>query len=105
MEAINEAIKFLRTISPMYSAETVRDAYEYKLLAAVTQCDKIKQEMNRSRELGLSESSIHHNYSNMYIQALENVITAKKQLEMLDMGTIEELTRQKIKMLEDACKF
>ena len=105
MEAINEAIKFLRTISPIYTPERVRESYEHKLKEAVTQCDKIKHEMNRSRELGLSESSIHHNYSNMYIQALEKVITAKKQLKMLEMGTIEELTRQKIQILEEACKF
>jgi predicted RecB family nuclease len=32
---------------------------------------------------------------------LEAVIAAKKTLEMMDIGTVEELTRQKIAILEE----
>lgn len=104
MERINEAIRFLRTISPG-ATDSVRNAYQLHLIDMVDQCNKVKNEMNRLRGLGESETSIHHNHSNMYIQALEKVIAAQKKLEMLEMGTIEELTRQKIKILEDQCKF
>jgi hypothetical protein len=37
----------------------------------------------------------------MHIQLLEQVIAAKKTLAMMDMGTVEELTRQKIAILEE----
>jgi len=37
----------------------------------------------------------------MHIQLLEAVIAAKKTLEMMDVGTVEELTRQKIAILEE----
>jgi predicted RecB family nuclease len=37
----------------------------------------------------------------MHIQLLEAVIAAKKTLEMIDIGTVEELTRQKIAILEE----
>jgi predicted RecB family nuclease len=37
----------------------------------------------------------------MHIQLLEGVIAAKKTLAMMDVGTVEELTRQKIAILEE----
>ena len=36
-----------------------------------------------------------------HIQLLEAVIAAKKALAMMDVGTVEELTRQKIAILEE----
>jgi hypothetical protein len=37
----------------------------------------------------------------MHISLLEQVISAKKTLAMMDVGTVEELTRQKIAILEE----
>jgi hypothetical protein len=37
----------------------------------------------------------------MHIQLLEQVLAAKKALVMMDVGTVEELTRQKIAILEE----
>jgi hypothetical protein len=105
MEQINEAIRFLRGRPPLFTADADREAREQDLKYAMKQLISIKNEMDRLRELGESETSIHHSYSNMYIQALEKVIMIKKQLKMLEMGTIEELTRRKIKILEDQCEF
>ena len=44
---------------------------------------------------------VYIQFSQMHIQLLEAVIAAKKTLEMMDIGTVEELTRQKIAILEE----
>lgn len=47
------------------------------------------------------QKSVHQSYSYTHIQLLENIIRTKKSIEMLEMGTVEELTRQKIVLLEE----
>jgi len=37
----------------------------------------------------------------MHIQLLEQVINAKKSLKMMELETVEELTRHKIAILEE----
>ncbi len=47
------------------------------------------------------QKSVHQSFSVTHIQLLEQVILAKKTLAMMDMGPIEEMTRQKIAILEE----
>jgi hypothetical protein len=47
------------------------------------------------------QKSVYMQFSHQHIHLLEAVIAAKKALEMLDIGTMEELTRQKIAILEE----
>jgi hypothetical protein len=44
---------------------------------------------------------VYQTVSHTHIHLLEKVIAAKKALVMMDMGTVEELTRQKIAILEE----
>jgi hypothetical protein len=60
---------------------------------------------NKCRLRGVEETEIqkevYRSFSHMHMQLLEQVISAKKTLAMMDMGTVEELTRQKIAILEE----
>lgn len=60
---------------------------------------------NKLRLRGVDEFEIQKNvysqFSHRHIQLLEQVISTKKALAMTDVGTVEELTRQKIAILEE----
>jgi hypothetical protein len=47
------------------------------------------------------QKSVHESFSVMHVQLLAQVILAKKTLAMMDMGTMVEMTRQKIAILEE----
>lgn len=107
---VNEAIKFARDMPQnRWDYGKAREMYENQLKQAFVRLEehktKISEMENKCRIRGVDESEIqkgvHQAFSHMYIQILEQIITYKKTLEMIDMGTIEELTRQKIKILED----
>jgi hypothetical protein len=107
---INEAIKFARNIPQnKWDYGKAREMHETQLKQAFVRLEehktKISEMESKCRIRGVDESeiqkSLYQSFSHMYIQILEQIITCKKTLEMIDMGTIEELTRQKIKILED----
>ena len=64
---------------------------------------KISEIENKCRLRGVEETeiqkSVHQSFSHMHIQLLEQVIECKKTLA--ELGTVEELTRQKIAILEE----
>ena len=66
---------------------------------------KISEFESKCRIRGVDESeiqkSVHQSFSHHHIQLLEAVISAKKTLANMDNGTVEDLTRQKIAILEE----
>ena len=66
---------------------------------------KISEFESKCRLRGVDESEIkkgvYQSFSHHHIQLLEAVISAKKTLANMDNGTVEDLTRQKIAILED----
>ena len=65
---------------------------------------KVSEIETKCRLRGVEETEIQratHQSSCVYIQLLEQVIASKKALHMMDVGTVEELTRQKIAILEE----
>jgi len=59
----------------------------------------------RCRSRGVDEKEIqkemYRGFSHGHISCLERVLEAKKQLDFLEMGSVEELTRKKIAILEE----
>jgi hypothetical protein len=107
---INEAIKFARNIPQnKWDYVKAREVHENQLKQAFVRLEehktKISEMESKCRIRGVDESEIqkgvYQSFSQMYIQILEQIIACKKTLAMMDMGTMEELTRQKIKILED----
>ena len=73
-----------------------------RLLHHVTQISEFE---SKCRLRGVTEAEIQKNvynsFSHQHIHLLETVIAAKKTLAMMDIGTVEELTRRKIALLEE----
>ena len=108
---INEALKYVKnsggTPQNKWDYGKMREMHENnlkearkRLAAHETQISELE---SRCRLRGVDESEIqkgvYSQFSHMHIHFLEAVITAKKTLEMMDIGTVEELTRQKIAIL------
>jgi hypothetical protein len=85
-----------------------REMYENNLKEARKRLEdhktKISEFESKCRLRGVDETEIQKNvynqFSQRHIQLLEGIIAAKKTLAMMDVGTVEELTRQKIAILE-----
>ena len=107
---VNEALQHAGVIPQnKWDYGKYREMYETNLKEALKRLEehkrKISEMENMCRLNGVDETeiqkSIHFGYSHMHIQLLEQVISAKKVLTMMDMGSVEELTRQKIAILEE----
>jgi tRNA U54 and U55 pseudouridine synthase Pus10 len=99
---INEAIKYVRNIPQnKWDYGKYREMYENNVKEALKRLNDHKVRVSECRLRGMDESEIHRSFSNEHIQLLEAVIAAKKTLAMMDAGTVEELTRQKIAILEE----
>ena len=108
---INEALKYVKN-----SGGTPQNKWDYgkmyemhennlkealkRLAAHETQISEFE---SRCRLRGVDETEIrkgvYQSFSHMHVQLLEAVIAAKKTLAMMDIGTVEDLTRQKIAIL------
>jgi hypothetical protein len=83
--------------------------YENNLKEALKRLEdhktKISETEIKYRLRGVDESeiqkSVYSQFAHQHIQLLEQVISAKKSLAMMDAGTVEELARQKIAILEE----
>jgi hypothetical protein len=109
MDQINEALKHASGIPQnKWDYGKYREMYENNLKEARKRLEdhktKISEFESKCRLRGVDESeiqkSVHQSFSQMHIQLLEGIIAAKKSLSMMDAGTVEELTRQKIAILE-----
>jgi hypothetical protein len=107
---VNEALKYAVGIPQnKWDYGKYREMYENNLKEAQKRLEDHKTKTfemeNKLRLRGVDETEIQKNvyshFSQMHIQLLEAVIAAKKTLEMIDIGTVEELTRQKIAILEE----
>lgn len=104
---VNEALKHSRNI-PQNKLD-YQEMYENNLKEAHKRLEEHKRNIsemeNKCRLRGFDETEvqkeIHRSFSHIHIQLLEQVLSAKKALAMLDMGSVEELTRQKIMILEE----
>ena len=110
IDQINEALKHASGIPQnKWDYGKYREMYENNLKEARKRLEdhktKISEFESKCRLRGVDESEIHKNvysqFSQMHIQLLEGIIAAKKKLVMMDAGTVEDLTRQKIAILED----
>jgi len=107
---INEALKYAVGIPQnKWDYGKYREMYENNLKAAQKRLEDHKTKISeieiKCRLRGVDESeiqkSVYNQFSHQYIQLLEQVLAAKKALAMMDVGTVEELTRQKIVILEE----
>jgi hypothetical protein len=107
---VNEALKYVGNIPQnKWDYGKYREMYESNLKEALKRLGdhktKISEMENKCRLRGVEETEIqkevYRSFSHMHIQLLEQVISAKKALTMMDMGSVEELTRQRIAILEE----
>jgi hypothetical protein len=107
---VNEALQYAGGIPQnKWDYGKHREMHENNLKEARKRLDdhktKISEIENKYRLRGVDETeiqkSVHQSFSHMHIQLLEQVLAAKKALVMMDVGTVEELTRQKIVILEE----
>jgi len=107
---VDEALKFASGIPQnKWDYGKYREMHENNLKEARKRLEdhktKIFETENKGRLRGVDETEIqkivHHSFSNMHIQLLEQVLAAKKALAMMDVGMVEELTRKKIATLEE----
>ena len=110
---INEALKYVKnsggTPQNKWDYGKMREMLENNITESMKRLDshrvQISEFESKCRLRGVDESEIHkgvyQSFSHQHIQLLEAVIAAKKTLEMMDIGTVEELTRQKIAILEE----
>jgi len=107
---VNEALKHVGTVPQnKWDLGKYREAYENGVKEAEKRLEAHKLQIatleSKCRLRGIDEEeihkSIHQQFSYMHISLLEQVISAKKTLAMMDAGTVEELTRQKIAILEE----
>jgi hypothetical protein len=110
MDQVNEAIKFVSTVPQnKWDRGKYNEMYENQLIEAVAKLKahrtKITEVENKCRKHGMPEDEIQHtvyrSFSHEHIQLLERVLRCKKILALFNMGTLEELTRQKIALLEE----
>jgi hypothetical protein len=110
---VNEALKYVKntggTPQNKWDYGKMREMHENNLKEALKRLaaheNQISELESRCRLRGVDESElqkiVYNQFSHMHIHLLEAVISAKKTLEMMDVGTVEELTRQKIAILEE----
>ena len=107
---INEALKYAAGIPQnKWDYGKYREMYENNLKEAQKRLEDHKTKTfemeNKLRLRGVDETEIQKNvyshFSQLHIQLLEQVLSEKKALVMMDMGTVEELTHQKIAILEE----
>ena len=110
---VNEALNYVKntggTPQNKWDYGKVREMRENNLKDALKQLaaheTQISELESRCRLRGLDEAeiqkSVYQTFSHQHINLLESVISGKKKLEMMDVGTVEELTRQKIAILEE----
>jgi len=107
---VNEALKYAAGITQnKWDYGKYREMYENNLKEAQKRLEDHKTKTfemeNKNRLRGVVETEIqkhvYSQFSQMHIQLLEQVLAAKKDLAMMDVGTVEELTRQKIAILEE----
>jgi len=110
---VNEALKYVKntggTPQNKWDYGKMREMHENNLKEALKRLaaheNQISELESRCRLRGVDESElqkiVYNQFSHMHIHLLEAVFSAKKTLEMMDVGTVEELTRQKIAILEE----
>lgn len=110
MDQINEAIKFVMTVPQnKWDRGKHNEMYENQLIDAVAKLEahraKITEVETKCRLRGIPEDEIQQNvyrsFSHEHIQLLQRVVQCKKTLTLFNMGSLEELTRQKIALLEE----
>jgi hypothetical protein len=107
---VNEALKYAASIPQnKWDYGKYREMCENNLEEARKRLENHKMKIcefeDKCRLRGVDETeiqkSVHQAFSHMHIQLLEQVLIAKKALAVLDVKTVEELTRNKIAILED----
>jgi hypothetical protein len=107
---VNEALKYAGGIPHnKWDYGKMRDMHENNIKEAMKRLEAHKNKVSelegkyrlRAVEEAEIQKSIYQQFSYMHISLLEQVISAKKSLVMMDVGTVEELTRQKIAILEE----
>ena len=107
---VNEALKHARNIPQnKWDYGKMHEMHENNIKEAMKRLEAHKTQVSeleaKCRLRGVAEAeiqkSIYQSFSQQHIQLLEAVIAAKKALAMMDAGTLEELTRQKIAILEE----
>jgi predicted transcriptional regulator len=107
---VNEALKYVGNIPQnKWDYGKMHEMHENNIKEAMKRLDAHKTQVSeleaKCRLRGVDEAeiqkSVHRSFSHNHIQLLEQVIAAKKALTMMDIGTVEELTRQKIAILEE----
>jgi hypothetical protein len=107
---VNEALTFAAGIPQnKWDYGKYKEMYENNLKEGRKRLDdhktKISEMENKCRLRGVEEAeiqkSVYQSFSHEHIQLLQGVISAKKTLAMMDVGTVVELTRQKIAILEE----
>ncbi len=110
---INEKLNYARNIPQnKWDYGKQREMYENNLQEARKRLEehktRIEELASKCRLRGVAEAEIqknlHQSFSHQHIQLLEAIISAKKALAMMDVETVEELTRQKIDILEELAK-
>lgn len=99
---INESLKNVGFIPQnKWDLGKYREMYDNGVKDAEKRLAAHKLQVDACRLRGIDEDVIHRSFSHMHIQLLEQVIRAKKTLAMMDSGSVVELTRQKIAILEE----
>jgi hypothetical protein len=107
---VNESLKLAAGIPQnKWDYGKMRDMHENHFKDTMKRLEahknKISEVEAKCRLRGVEETEIqkevHRSFSHQHIQLLEGVISAKKTLAMMDVGSVEELTRQKIAILEE----
>jgi hypothetical protein len=107
---VNEALKYAAGIPQnKWDYGKYREMYENNITEAMKRLEthkaKISEFESKCRLRGVDETEIqkgaYQSFSHQHIQLLEAVISTKKALAMMDLGAVEELTRQKIAILEE----
>jgi hypothetical protein len=110
---VNEALKHVKntggTPQNKWDYGKLREMHENNITEAMKRLESHKAQISefeaKCRLSGVDETEIqkgvYQSFSHQHIQLLEAVISAKKTLAMMDIGTVEELTRQKIAILEE----
>jgi hypothetical protein len=110
---VNEDLKHVRntggTPQNKWDYGKLREINENNLNDTLKRLEAHKAQISefeaKCRLRGIDETEIqkgvYQSFSHQHIHLLEAVISAKKTLAMMDIGTVEELTRQKIAILEE----
>jgi hypothetical protein len=107
---VNEYLKYARnTPVNKWDYGKMREMHENNLKEAWKRLEEHKARVSeieaKCRLRGVDEAEIQKNlysqFSHHHIQLLEGIISLKKALAMMDVGNVEDLTRQKIAILEE----